>query len=284
MAFRIWVSGTSVNPSAATGAAVGDALAPSLSLELLRVAAGRPAFNLRVGPRGVDAVGVEGLMTPTQPDGRIWVHYTPHDSSRFVSAADVLSGATDPGMFREQLVMVGVTGLAITDYVTTPLDERIPGVEVHANVLENIFDGRVLHRPYWAAWAESLALLAAGGLLVLVMPVSRVHWWPALLAALLAVMVGTAFAAYHYGQLLFDAALPALGIIAVFAVIMATLFGEAVLQRRQLRQRLLQERDAKARLAGEFDGGAGVALRRSSRSSRYRCAPETALSKFLAAR
>lgn len=239
---------------------VGDVLAPSLSLELMRVAAGRPAFDVWVGARGVEAVGVENIIVPTQPDGRIWVHFTRHDRSRFVSAADVLSGAASAAAFREQLVVVGVTGLAITDYVTTPLDERIPGVEIHANMLENIFDGRVLRRLYWATWAEALALLAAGAALIAVMPASRVLWWPVLLVALLAALLGGGFGAYRYGRLLFDAAMPMLGVGAVFVVMMATLFSEAVLQRRQLHQRLQQEREAKARLTGELDAARRIQM------------------------
>jgi len=239
---------------------VGDALAPSLSLELMRVAAGVPAFEVRVGARGVEAVGVESIIVPTQPDGRIWVHYSRHDPSRFVSAADVLSGATDAAVFREQLVIVGVTGLAITDYVTTPLDDRMPGVEIHANVLENIFDGRVLRRPYWAAWAEALALLVAGAALIAALPASRVFLWPVMLAGLFAALLGGGFAAYHYGQLLFDAAMPALGIGVVFVVMMGALFAEALMQRRRLRQRLQQEREAKARLAGELDAARRIQM------------------------
>jgi len=239
---------------------VGDALAPSLSLELMRVAARLPAYDVRVGPHGVQAVGVADFVVPTQPDGRIWVHFSRHDPSRFVSAADVLDGTADADAFRERLVLIGVTGLAVTDYVTTPIDDRIPGVEIHANVLENIFDGRVLHRPYWAAWAEALALSIAGALLIAVLPASRVGLWPVLLTALIAALIAGGFAAYRYGQLLFDAALPVLGTSVVFTVIMMALFAEAIMQRRQLRQRLQQERDTKARLAGELDAARRIQM------------------------
>jgi adenylate cyclase len=239
---------------------VGETLAPSMGLELLRVAAGRPAFEVRVGPRGVEVVGVEDIAVPTQPDGRMWVHFSRHDRSRFVSAADVLSGATDPAVFREHLVIVGVTGLAVTDYVTTPLDERIPGVEVHANVLENIFDGRVLRRPYWAAWAEAAALLVAGAILVVAMPASRVLLWPVVLLALFAAVAGGGAAAYRQSQVLIDAVMPVLGLGLVFVVMMGALFAEAMMQRRMLRQRLQQEREGKARLAGELDAARRIQM------------------------
>jgi adenylate cyclase len=239
---------------------VGDALAPSMALELMRVAARRPAFDVVVGPRGVEAVGVDDIAVPTQPDGSVWVHFSHHDRSRFVSAADVLSGKVDASALREHLVLVGVTGLAITDYVTTPLDQRIPGVEVHANVLENIFEGRVLRRPYWAAWAEGLVLLAAGAILIAAMPASRVMLWPVLLAALFAGLAGGGIAAFRHGRLLFDTILPVLALATVFAIMMGALFAEAMLQRRRLQQRLQQERESRARMAGELDAARRIQM------------------------
>jgi adenylate cyclase len=239
---------------------VGDALAPSMSLELMRVAAGRAAYDVQVGSRGVEAVGVEGLTAPTQSDGRIWVHFTRHERERFVSATDVIEGKVAADAFRERLVLIGVTGLALTDYVTTPIDDRVPGVEVHANVLENIFDRRVLHRPDWAQWAEGAALAVAGALLVVVMPASRVFVWPLLLIGLFTALVAGGFAAYRYGQLLFDAVMPLLGTGALFVVMMGVLFAEAIMQRRVLRQRLQQERETKARLAGELDAARRIQM------------------------
>ena len=38
-------------------------------------------------------------------------------------------------------MLVGVTGLGLLDYKTTPLGEFVPGVEIHAQVIENLFNG-----------------------------------------------------------------------------------------------------------------------------------------------
>ena len=56
-----------------------------------------------------------------------------------MSAEDVLSGRAAPELFRDKLVLVGVTGLGLLDFPATPLGERIPGVDVHAQVLEQVF-------------------------------------------------------------------------------------------------------------------------------------------------
>ena len=92
-----------------------------LSLETLRVAIGEPLFVVQGSAAGVKSVGIGGLTVPTQQDGRLWVHFTPHDTSRFISAAGVLTGESDMGQFERKLVLVGVTGLGLIDYPDTPL-------------------------------------------------------------------------------------------------------------------------------------------------------------------
>ena len=44
------------------------------------------------------------------------------------------------------MVLIGVTGLGVLDFKTTPLGEFIPGVAIHAQVIENLFNGVSLVR------------------------------------------------------------------------------------------------------------------------------------------
>ena len=83
--------------------------------------------------------------------------------TRFVSAADVLSGAADVRQFEKKLVLVGVTALAIGDYRATPVAGQMSDVEIHAQLIEGIFDGDLLSRPWWTVWLEAAVLAAAGG-------------------------------------------------------------------------------------------------------------------------
>ncbi len=96
-------------------ALVAGTLMPTLGIELLRVAAGEPAYSVRVGPLGVEAVVVGDLVIPTLRDGSVWIRYTPHEPGRFVSAGDVLSGLVDASAFKDKLVLIGVTALGLSD-------------------------------------------------------------------------------------------------------------------------------------------------------------------------
>jgi len=190
---------------------------------------------------------------PTQADGRLWVHFTPHDTERFVSSASVLGGTFDRSLLERKLVLVGLTGLGLVDYRTTPLGERMPGIEIHAQVLENVFDGVLLKRPKWAPWVECGAFLAASLMLIYAVPrISPLRSSGLLVCSLLG-LSAAGFLAYREGALLFDALIPGAAILALFAAMLAETLGEANLQQNLLRDRLRHEREAAARLSGELD-------------------------------
>src|SRR5262249_32918811 len=148
----------------------GDALVPAFGLEILRVAAGGPVVTVRTGVSGVEAVAVGDLAIPTEPDGSVRIHFARSGPARFVSAAGGLAGQADRHVLECKLVLIGVTALGLSDYQATPVADRMPGVEIHAQLLENIFDADLLSRPRAVAWAEVGLLLAGGLLLILAMP------------------------------------------------------------------------------------------------------------------
>jgi serine phosphatase RsbU (regulator of sigma subunit)/CHASE2 domain-containing sensor protein len=241
-------------------ALVGTTPVLPLSLETLRLASGEPLFFVRGGVAGVEAVGIGDLTVPTQSDGRLWVHYTPHDASRFISAADVLGGEADAARLERKLVLVGVTGLGLIDYQTTPLGERMPGIEIHAQVLENIFDGALLMRPRWAAWVEGLALFVVGLVVVCSVPRLSPVRSTVLLVLLLITLGAAGFGAYRVAGLLLDASVPGAAIAFLFAAMLVETLAESNAQRKLLQERLQREREAAARIAGELDAARRIQI------------------------
>ena len=226
-------------------ARVSGVVMPGLALEMLRVATGEPTLRLAPAAGGLMEVSFGDVRIPAQADGSAWLRFSPHDASRFVSAAAVLDGTADPALLRSKLVLLGVTGLGLLDYKATPLGESVPGVELHAQLIEQIFDGAFLVRPGWANLAEA-ALLAAGILLLmLVVPHRSVVASAAALFTLLASALALGLGAFLYAGMLVDPSWPALGMLLAFAVLLAVTYAEADRQRRQLREEA-------ARAAGEL--------------------------------
>lgn len=151
---------------------LGEKLVPGLPMEMLRLATGSSAIDVFGDNMGVRAVGVGDVQVPTQPGGDIWLHFASIGStqSRYVSARDILRGTVDAERFQNKLILVGLTGTGLTDLRTTALGELVPGIEIQAQVIETIFEGRFLHRPPWLKWAESAFIMVFGLLIIWYVP------------------------------------------------------------------------------------------------------------------
>ena len=234
-------------------ASVGDTLTPGLALEMLRIAAGQSSFLVQAESGAVRRAGIPGFLVPADHDGAVWVHFSPRDARRYVRVIDVLNGKLDPGVLKSKLVLVGITGLGLIDLQTVATGERMPGVEVHAQLLENMFESRMLLRPRWAEGAETGVLILAGALLVWAVPVLRQRRSLALAVLLLAGIGAGSFALYRYRLLLFDGATPALHLLVLFGALLALTLAETTRRQKLLEAEVQRQREEAARVTGELE-------------------------------
>jgi serine phosphatase RsbU (regulator of sigma subunit)/CHASE2 domain-containing sensor protein len=239
---------------------IGGTLAPSLGIEMLRVAASAPALSVRVRPGGVAAVGVGDLMVPSERDGHVWVHYSRHRPDRFVSAAAVLAGRVDPARFDGRLVLIGVTALGLSDYQATPVADRMTGVELHAQLLEGIFDRALLSRPRLARGLELGALAVTGLLLIFGVPRVRPRTSVGLFVLLAGALVALGFILFGTRGMLVDWVTPVLALGILYTLMLALTLTETESQRRALRREVERQREAAARLAGELEAARRIQM------------------------
>ena len=230
---------------------VQGVIVPSLGVETLRVALGAPLTLQREGELAELRFGE--VRNRMQIDGTTWLRMGPHDPTRFVSAHDVLSGSFRPEGLRDKIVLVGSTGLGLLDFKTTPLGDFVPGVEIHAQVVENLFNGVWLARPTDATALEVAALLLGGLLVILLVPRLTALEGANVLAAIVVLLAGTGLIAFLHFGLLLDPAWPAIGTTAVFGTVVVGTLSITERQRRQLR-------DQAARMAGEVDAARRIQM------------------------
>jgi len=188
-----------------------------------------------------------------QPDGTAWLRMGPHDETRFISAHDVFSGKFRPESLRDKIVLVGNTGLGLLDFKTTPLGEFVPGVEIHAQIIENLFNGVSLVRPGEAALFEAIALVACGLFVIVLVPRLTALEGVNVVAGVVVLLAGVGLLAFRHYGLLLDPAWPAFGTLAVFGTMVVGTLSIAERQRRQLR-------DQAARMAGEMDAARRIQM------------------------
>jgi len=233
-------------------ASVQGTLVPTLAVEMLRVAYRLPVIRLTATGGSLTGLTVGPTHVPIEKDGAVRIYYSKHRADRFVSAIDVLEDRVDLRLLRKQLVLIGPTAFGLQELQDTPIGERMSGSEIQAQLLENLLDGTLLHRPPWAPAAEALFVLACG--LLLVWAMRRLHPLSAalLMLVLVAVSVLGAFALFRVDRLLLDAATPSLYLVLAFGVLLVLSLAEATRQRRTLESVVQGQRERTARIAGEL--------------------------------
>jgi serine phosphatase RsbU (regulator of sigma subunit) len=228
------------------------ATVPTLAVEMIRVALSAP-LTIAPSPGGMLELRFGEYRVPAQPDGKAYVYYGRSEPGRFIPAARILDGSFDVAQLEEKIVIVGFTGLGLSDLVATPLGETVFGVENHAQAAEAIIEGKFLRRIDIAPRIEAAFLVAFGlGLFVLI-PRTNAQRSAALLAGGIAVLLGAGLAAFRFAGLLFDPLGPALGAVLVFGAMQAGTLAEAQRQRQQLREQA-------ARMAGELDAAKRIQM------------------------
>jgi serine phosphatase RsbU (regulator of sigma subunit)/CHASE2 domain-containing sensor protein len=231
---------------------VQGAIVPSLGVETLRVAIGS-GMRLEEARGGLVTLRLSDVATQLQDDGTTWLRYARHDEDRRVSAYEILSGKVNPERLRHKIVLVGVTGLGVLDYKSTPLGEFVPGVEIHAQVVENLFNGVALVRPQIAIRIETAAFIFCGLILIIFIPRVSALQGINLVVGLVLLLLFAGITAFRHFNMLFDFAWPALGTLAIFSSVVVGTLSEAERQRRQLR-------DQAAHMRGEVDAARRIQM------------------------
>ena len=142
-----------------------EAAFPPFSLQLLREAT-QLSSVVRIFPHRVGEVRLGDSPIPVTEEGNFLVnYYGPMQTFTYLSASDVLDGTVEPIQLKDKIILIGGTAAALHDLHTTPYGPLYPGVEVHANMIENILQQDFLELPPWVPVLDVAIILVTGILL-----------------------------------------------------------------------------------------------------------------------
>jgi adenylate cyclase len=208
---------------------------PSLTFEILRVITSTPTILIKSEKAGIKSVAVRGLDIPTDHNGRLWIHFADQDPSIYISAADVLDGSVAPDRIAGKLVLIGTSAVGLNDIKTSPVSPTIPGVEIHAQVLESALTKSLLSRPLWGAVLEFGAAILLGLLVIAFAPLFGPVTLVAVGALFASLLVSVAWYFYTEQRLLIDFTYPLLSTTVIYLTLIFTNFVREQAQRRQIR-------------------------------------------------
>jgi adenylate cyclase len=207
-------------------ASVDGTLYPALSLEVLRVVAGDPSFQIKLNELGVEKMRIPqfGPVT-TDSLGRVWIDWS--QQSHSISLADL------PKDFRGAVVIVSPTAAGISNPVPTALGPVHPH-ELQAAVVGTMFNGVNIQRPDYADFAEIVALLALGLIIIFLSRWTYVGLSTTVVG--IAASVGGSYWLFVNHNMLTDATATALGLILVALHVYGVKFVSEFLQKQQIKK------------------------------------------------
>ncbi len=240
-------------------------LFPSLSLESIRVHLG--ARNVIVETDEADGVQRiilqklrptrENIEVSVDRNARVWVYYTPNSEYRqqYIPAAAVLGDRVDPGLIEGKIALIGTSSQGLFDVRATPLDPVLPGVEVHANLIENVLNGTQLTRLPIADGYEVLAAIAIGLVMIVITPLLGARISMIVFVAGTAAMVWFSWNAFSTRLELWDPGFPIIVATMFYGFLTYAAFTREEAQRKQVRSAFGQylSPDLVNRLAEEPD-------------------------------
>ncbi len=205
---------------------IDGTLFPSLSLEQLRIAeqtstvfvrssggSGIAAFGKKTG---IDSLRAGSKTFDIDPDGQMWIHFRHFDRATYISAASVLNGSIPNDKLTGRHFLLGSSATGLLDLRATPLDAAVPGVEIHAQALEQMLAGGGLTRPAWATGLELFFLVIGGALMAwLIQRAGPVTAAATGLAGMATVFAGS-WLAFKGSGLLLDPVFPTLAIVSLY--------------------------------------------------------------------
>lgn len=207
----------------------------ALSTEVLRIATGGKAFAIKANDAGVYSIVVGGVEIPTDQNAGIWPWFNQSTRDRYVSAGAVLSGAEEALKLRGKMVLVGTSAVGLEDYRATPVASAMPGVEIHAQVIENILTKSFLLRPNYALGMEVVFLGVIGLLMIWLLPRIGAVYSAATAAIVLGGFVAGTLWAFFTHRLLIDGIFPVAALTALFMVMATANYIREEMEKRQIR-------------------------------------------------
>jgi len=125
-----------------------DSIYPSQSLELIRVFSAAQRMEIYGDTIGTQGISFGDFDIPIDRSGTLFINFRgPKGHYRYISASDILDGNRSIDGIGGKFILLGTSALGLSDIRSTVYDSAIPGVEIHANIIDNILTGDFLYTP-----------------------------------------------------------------------------------------------------------------------------------------
>ena len=141
---------------------------PSLALESVRVATDQKNLLVKSNKNGIELIKTRKNSIPSDQNAVINIKFNKFSKENYVSAIDVINNDFDEKRIKNKIILIGSSAQALFDIVKISNGKTVPGVEVHAHIIDNILKNESIVKNIYTHLAENIIFLILVILLILI--------------------------------------------------------------------------------------------------------------------
>ena len=147
---------------------INKKLTPSLSLEAIRLHNKEKSYLIETDQSGVQQIKTRSTNFETNENGLKFIKFKKFSENGYISASDIYQNNFNQNIVNNKIVLIGSSAEGVFDLVKIPTGDIIPGVQVHANIIENILSKDFLKINYITKIIENLILVISFLVIVII--------------------------------------------------------------------------------------------------------------------
>ena len=218
---------------------------PSLAAEALRIAQGANTYVLKASnasgetafgqSTGLNHIRIGDVEVPTDAGGGVYLKFRHFTKAAYIPAWKVLAGEVSQEDIEGRIILVGTSAPGLLDLRATPVDAAVPGIDIHAQLLEHLLTGKFLERPDYALALEEFVIVVLGIMLAFFLPRVSAKTSAAIGFLTIALVLMGGWVAFQYWRVFIDPSYPALVLGSMTTIITFYTYHSVEAQRSQIR-------------------------------------------------
>ena len=147
---------------------IDDQIWPSLSLESIRVSNGQKNLLIKANDSGIQSIKTRKNTFTTDNNGVINIKYKDFKKDNYISAIDIIDNNFDKKRIENKIILIGSSAQGLFDIVKISNGRVVPGVEVHAHIINNILTDDSIKKNLFTNSIENILLIIVLIMLILV--------------------------------------------------------------------------------------------------------------------
>ena len=132
---------------------------PSLALEAVRVATNQKNILVKTNDYGIELIKTRKNIIPSDQNGVINIKFREFDKKNYISAIDVINDDFDKKRIENKIILIGSSAQALFDIVKTANGKVVPGVQIHAHIIDNILNNENIVKNFYTQVAENIIFI-----------------------------------------------------------------------------------------------------------------------------